>query len=71
MANKRLTEEERKLRLKEATMEFEKNTYKKVMVRLRVDKDKELIDYLEEEKAKGIGTTEIIRDALWMRYMNK
>lgn len=73
MGNKKelLTAEEKKKRLQEATMKFEKNTYKKIMVRLRVDKDQELIDYLEEEKAKGIGTTEIIRDALWQRYMNK
>lgn len=71
MEKKVTNNDDRKKAKAEFIKEFEKQNYKKIMVRLRLDIDKELIDYLEEEKAKGVGTTEIIRDALWKAYLDK
>ena len=70
--NKELTTEElKKKRMKEATKKFEDKTYKKVMIRFRYDKDQELLDFIETEKKKGIGVTELVREALWNLYMDK
>lgn len=38
-------------------------TYKRYQVYLRLDEDRELIDYIERHKAQT-GTTELFRDAL-------
>lgn len=71
-----LTEEERKRKINESKMNHENKTYKKYLIRLRKDTDKEIIDYLESEierlKAerikrgggRNVGITEVIKNAL-------
>ena len=41
---------------------WNRNNYKQFLVSLRVDKDAELIEYIEKNKAAG--TTEVFRQAL-------
>lgn len=57
----------------EAKVRWESKAYKKYTVglrgkqfiaRLRIEDDKDLIDYIETKKQEGVGTTEIIRYAL-------
>lgn len=38
--------------------------YKRYNVNLRLDNDKELIEHVESEKAKGLNTSEIFKEAL-------
>ena len=52
----------------EVRMKWEKENYKKYVIRFRFDKDKDLMDYIEEQKELGIGTTELVRSALF-EYM--
>ena len=47
----------------EVKSRWEAANYKKYLVRLRVDTDKDLIDFIEANKEK-YGTTEIFRTAL-------
>lgn len=47
---------------KTAKERWEAKAYKKYIVRLRVDDDAELIDYIETHKANG--TTELFRTAI-------
>ena len=42
---------------------WESKAYKKILVRLRLDTDKDIIDWIESHKEK-IGTTNIFRDAM-------
>lgn len=46
---------------KEVKKRYEDKTYKRFVVRLRHDTDQELIDYIEAEQSKGVGTSEIFR----------
>jgi hypothetical protein len=48
----------------ESKMKWEKENYKKYVVRFRTDRDKELMEYINKEKERGVGTTELFRDAL-------
>ena len=71
-----LTEEERRKRINESKMNHEAKTYKKYLIRLRKDTDKDLIEYIESEierlnterikrgGGRNVGITEVIRDAL-------
>ncbi|MGN1342059.1 MAG: hypothetical protein ACI4VL_02365 [Bacilli bacterium] len=43
---------------------WENKAYQKYMVRLRNDTDFDLIEYIESEKERGLGTTEIFRQLL-------
>lgn len=47
----------------EVKQRWESKVYRKYLVRLREDTDKQLIDYIESNKDR-VGTTNIFRDAL-------
>ena len=47
----------------EAVQRWEKNNYKKILLRLRYDSDQDLLDYIDANKEE-LGTTEIFRVAL-------
>ena len=53
-----------------ARMEWENKTYKKHVIRLRLKEDKDLIDYIEEEKEIGVNPTELVRRALFEYKQN-
>lgn len=44
--------------------EYNKKTYKSYTINLRIQEDAEYIEMLENEKAKGKGTSEIFREIL-------
>lgn len=48
----------------EVKLRYNKKTYKNYNVNLRVVEDSEIIKLIEDEKAKGIGTTEAFRNLL-------
>ena len=48
----------------EVKQRWENKSYKKYMVRMRVDDDKPLIDFIECEKKKGKGTSEIFKEGI-------
>jgi len=47
----------------EVKQRWESKAYKKILIRLRYDTDKELLDYIEQHKDED-GTTNIFREAL-------
>lgn len=48
----------------EVKQRWEKENYKRYVVRLRNDTDKDLIDYIESRKIRGDGTSEIFKELL-------
>lgn len=57
MTNKRKTKTSNEVKKR-----YEDKAYKKYLLRLRHDTDKELIKYIESEQEKGKQTTEIFRE---------
>ena len=45
----------------EVKQRWEAANYKKYMVRMRIDDDKKLIDFIESEKKKGKNTSDIFK----------
>ena len=48
----------------EVKLRYNKKTYKSYNVNFRVNEDAEIIKLIEEEKERGIGTTETFRNLL-------
>ena len=48
----------------EVKLRYNKKTYKNYNVNLRIVEDSEIIKLIEDEKAKGISTTEAFRNLL-------
>lgn len=79
---KKLTEEEKR-RINEVKNNFDNKAYKKYMVRLRYDSDKELIDFIEDEinalkeqrikngGGRNVGITEVVKNALYEKMYEK
>lgn len=47
--------------------EWNRKNYKSYTINLRYDNDQQLMDYIDEERAKGRGITDIVRDALELK----
>lgn len=48
----------------EVKQRWEAKAYKKYMIRLRLDTDKDLIEYIEQKKQNGVQITELVREGL-------
>ena len=48
----------------EVKQRWEAKTYKKYMIRLRQDTDKDIIDYIEQQKQNGVQISELVREGL-------
>lgn len=69
--------------LKELKKQFDKENYKKYMIRLRYDEDAELIEWIDEEikriktkenyngKGKNLGASEVFKEALYRKMYNE
>lgn len=48
----------------EVKQRWEAKAYKKYMIRLRLDTDNDLIEYIEKKKQNGVQITELVREGL-------
>lgn len=50
---------------------MEKENYKTIRLFIRVDENKDLIDWIDEQKEWGYSNNELVRTALWDYYKTK